>query len=82
VPVKKNRNDNQDVGFKLMYADHCMPVICPEPGYRGQFLIVDKPYKNMLNRLNGETASEKKGFVRRVGVKLHYRAGALKGQDR
>jgi len=37
-----------------------------------QFFIVDKPYKNMLNPLNGKNAWEEKEVFRQTGMELHY----------
>jgi hypothetical protein len=48
---------------------------------RGQFFIVDKPYKNMLKAWNGMTASEKKGVLDQTGLELLYRAQGLRGRE-
>jgi hypothetical protein len=40
----------------------------------GQFLIVDKPYKNMLNPRNGRTSSEEKGVLGQMSMESHEQA--------
>jgi hypothetical protein len=62
-----NSLDNRDVGSETAYG---IPIICPENnvpvGQWDQFLIVDKPYKNIQNLREGMTASEEGGILRQM----------------